>query len=279
MEVVPIIESMNSDSELKPRALEIIQSKDNPLLKRIRGINANARAAKSANELWLEGEHLCSAAFDKGVHIEHVVCTQTVHTQLLRSASLWLKKASRVSVIHDSLFKLFSPLPSPAGVGFLIQTPCAQSLAPLLPSVVLDRVQDAGNVGSILRSAAAFGYKQIIALQGTAGLWSEKVLRAGMGAHFSLHLIESATLTDIESLRIPLLCTSSHEGSFLHELQLAHQIPSPCAWVFGHEGQGVRPELLDLATHKVRISQPSGEESLNVAAATAICLYAGISQS
>ena len=269
---------MHPDPDLKPGALEIIQSKDNPLLKRIRGITAHSRASKNANELWLEGRHLCSAAFDKGVQIEHLVCTQTAHADLLFSAPNWLNKAVRVSVIHDSLFKLMSPLPSPAGVGFLVQTPPAQIVAPMLPSVVLDRVQDAGNVGSILRSAAAFGYKQIIALQGTAGLWSDKVLRAGMGAHFSLQLIESATLRDVELLQIPLLCTSSHEGSFLHEVQLAHQLPSPCAWVLGHEGQGVRPELLELATHKVRIAQPSGEESLNVAAATAICLYAGISQ-
>ena len=119
---------------------------------------------------------------------------------------------------------------------------------------------------------------QIIALQGTAGLWSTKVLRAGMGAHFSLQLIESASVEDVRRLQVPLLCTSSHQGEYLHDLQLTRRIPAPCAWVFGHEGQGVRDELLGMATQSVKIAQPSGEESLNVAAATAICLYAGISQ-
>ncbi len=270
---------MNSNTARIPSSLVIIQSKDNPLIKRIRGIVSNARAYKDSNELWLEGEHLCSAAFDKGVQIEHLVCTQTTHLVIQQASPLWLKKAAKVSIIQDNLYKLISTLPSPTGVGFLVAPPHVQPLDPTLRSVVLDRVQDAGNVGSILRSAAAFGYKQVISLQGTAGLWSEKVLRAGMGAHFSLRLIESATLDHVRSLQIPLLCTSSHEGSYLHELQLNGQIPSPCAWVFGHEGQGVRSELLDLATHRVKIAQPSGEESLNVAAATAICLYAGISQS
>jgi TrmH family RNA methyltransferase len=270
---------MNSDSDTQHQPLEVIQSKDNSLLKRIRGIQSGARAYSDASELWLEGEHLCSAAFDKGVELEHLVCTQSYRLeQLAQAYPLWLQKAKRVSILHDSLFKLISTLPSPANVGFLVSSPKVQALNPLLSSVVLDRVQDAGNVGSILRSAAAFGYQQIIALQGTAGLWSTKVLRAGMGAHFSLQLIESASVEDVRRLQVPLLCTSSHQGEYLHDLQLTRRIPAPCAWVFGHEGQGVRDELLGMATQSVKIAQPSGEESLNVAAATAICLYAGISQ-
>jgi len=269
---------MNADLDLNKKSSEIIQSKDNPLIKKIRGIAGDARVYKNSRELWLEGEHLCSAAFDKGVHIDHLVCSQTSYKELLGSYPLWFEKSIRVSIIHDNLLKLISTLPSPARVGFLVSAPDQQSLNPLMPSVVLDRVQDAGNVGSILRSAAAFGYQQIIALQGTAGLWTSKVLRAGMGAHFSLKLIESATLEDVLTLQIPLLCTSSHDGDYLHELQLKGQIPTPCAWVFGHEGQGVRAELIESAAKRVKIAQPTGEESLNVAAATAICLYAGISQ-
>jgi len=269
---------MHSDPLQNQHALEIIQSKDNPLLKKIRGIANDARSYKDTHQIWLEGEHLCAAAFDKGVLVEHLICSHSYHIELNQTHPLWLKKASRVSVIHDNLFKLISSLPSPANVGFLVPSPNLKEVNPLLQSVILDRVQDAGNVGSILRSAAAFGYKQIIALKGTAGLWSAKVLRAGMGAHFNMHLIESATLEDVRSLQIPLLCTSSHEGSYLHELQLSGKIPAPCAWIFGHEGQGVRDELLAIAAHRVKIPQPYGEESLNVAAATAICLYAGISQ-
>lgn len=269
---------MNFDPDLNKKPSEIIQSKDNPLIKKIRGIGADAKAFKNTRVLWLEGEHLCSAAFDKGVHIEHLVCSQTSYRELLASYPLWFEKTDRVSIVHDSLLKLISNLPSPACVGFLVSAPDQQPLNPYLPSLVLDRVQDAGNVGSILRSAAAFGYQQIISLQGTAGLWTSKVLRAGMGAHFSLKLIESAALEEVLSMEVPLLCTSSHNGEYLHELQLKRQIPWPCAWVFGHEGQGVRQELVNAAAMRVKIAQPAGEESLNVGAATAICLYAGISQ-
>jgi TrmH family RNA methyltransferase len=144
------------------------------------------------------------------------------------------------------------------------------NILPSCSSVILDRVQDAGNVGSILRSASAFGFTQVLALTGTAALWSPKVLRAGMGAHFALRLHEGLEPVDLAALQLPLLVTSSHDGMALAKVQLA----APCAWVFGHEGQGVCPELLKEAAQRIRIAQPGGEESLNVAAAAAICLHA-----
>jgi TrmH family RNA methyltransferase len=91
-----------------------------------------------------------------------------------------------------------------------------------------------------------------------------------MGAHFGLQLFEGAQPGLLDALTVPLVVTSSHQGVFLHE----QAPPFPCAWVMGHEGQGVGPELSDKASILVRIAQPGGEESLNVAAAAAICLYA-----
>jgi len=146
-------------------------------------------------------------------------------------------------------------------------------------TVVLDRLQDAGNVGAILRCASAFGYRQVLAIKGTAALWSPKVLRAGMGAHFGLHMVESASETDVALLQVPVLTTSSHEGPFLHALLQRNALPQKCAWVFGHEGQGVSDSLMALANQKVRIAQPGGEESLNVATAAAICLHASATAS
>jgi TrmH family RNA methyltransferase len=130
-------------------------------------------------------------------------------------------------------------------------------------------VQDPGNVGSILRTAAAFGVPQVLALKGTVALWSPKVLRAGMGAHFGLRLIEGLEADALQALRVPLVATSSHAG----ELLPAARLPQPCAWVMGHEGQGVAEALLVRCALQVRIPQPGGEESLNVAAAAAVCLY------
>jgi len=165
-------------------------------------------------------------------------------------------------------------LESPARMGFVFPLPSTPALDPVAASVILDRVQDAGNVGAILRSAAAFGFKQVIGLKGTAALWSPKVLRAGMGAHWGLQLIEAADLSLLDALAVPIMVTSSHRGSFLHALLAQKPLAMPCAWVLGHEGQGVCAALEARAQTHVRIAQPGGEESLNVASAAAICLHA-----
>ena len=177
--------------------------------------------------------------------------------------------AARVVVVRQALFAAISTLESAAPIGFLVPWQAAHELQPGAPSVVLDRLQDAGNVGSILRSAAALGATQVLALKGTAALWSPKVLRAGMGAHFALHLVEGLAPAELAPLRVPLVATGSHGGTPLHQARL----PDPCAWVVGHEGQGIDEALAERCALEVRIPQPGGEESLNAAAAAAICLY------
>jgi len=178
--------------------------------------------------------------------------------------------APKVAVLPDALMRQLGTLESPAPIGFVLAAP-AGATTPLagVASVVLDRLQDAGNVGSILRSAAAMGVAQIVALKGTAALWSPKVLRAAMGAHFALHLVEDASIEALDALQMPLLATSSHAAMALPHAELPH----PSAWIFGHEGQGVAEALLARCALTVCIPQPGGQESLNVAAAAAICLY------
>jgi TrmH family RNA methyltransferase len=251
--------------------MNLITSRDNPLLKELRRLSQDTTAYRKLGKVWLEGDHLCRAALARGVKPEHAVFAES---QWQTAPKEWQTAAPRNTVVPDALFADISGLESPARMGFVMALPDAVDIQPNAPTVVLDRVQDAGNVGSILRSAAAFGFTQVVALKGTAALWSPKVLRAGMGAHFGMRLIESASLEELQSLEVPLLGTDVHEGPFLHELLRQGQLPQTCAWVMGHEGQGVSPELMALVQQKVRIAQPGGEESLNVATAAAVCLHA-----
>ena len=244
-----------------------LSSKDNPLLQRLRKLARDGGGYRKAGELWLEGEHLCSALLQRGRRPAQAVLAEAAWAQpALRALA---QAAPRVVVVPDALFDGFSALPSPAGIGFLLPLPDQPAIAPQAATVVLDRLQDAGNVGSILRSAAAFGMAQVLALQGTAALWSPKVLRAGMGAHFGLRLVEGLQPADLDALAVPLVGTSLQADALLP----ATPLPSPCAWLLGHEGQGVAPALLARCALTVRIPQPGGEESLNVAAAAAVCLY------
>ena len=248
-----------------------ISSRDNPLVKELRKLSDSSTAYRKQGRVWLEGDHLCRAALERGVRPVLAVFSESFWPLVQQE---WGQAAIKNIVIADTLLPEISGLESPARMGFVIDLPEEQPLLPGAASIILDRVQDAGNVGSILRSAAAFGFSQIIALKGTAALWSPKVLRSGMGAHFGLCLLEGAELDALAELRVPIVVTSSHQGRFLHQLTSENALPMPCAWALGHEGQGVREDLMDQASVRVRIDQPGGQESLNVAAAAAICLYA-----
>ena len=253
-------------------SIATITSRANPLLVRLRKLAADATAYRRQCEVWIEGEHLCRAFVERGgVPRQAVIAEPAWQDPMLRALA---SAAEAVAIVPPAVMSSVSALESPAPIAFVIRWTGAGRLRPGIPSVVLDRVQDAGNVGSILRSAAAFGYMQVIAMPGTAAPWSPKVLRAGQGAHFSLNLVEASDAAVLDGLDVPLVATSSHAAAALGEAAL----PSPCAWVFGHEGQGVSQELLARCTTTLRIAQPGGQESLNVAAAAAICLYLGISR-
>jgi len=244
-----------------------IVSRDNPLIKKLRQLAQDSTAYRKHGQVWLEGDHLVRALLQRGGRPDVAVFTESAWPQV---AEALRDAAPQVVLVPDALMASVSGLESPPPMGFLCSPrPTAQPLAGV-PTVVLDRLQDAGNVGSIVRSAAALGFAQVLALKGTAALWSPKVVRAGMGAHFGLHLVEGLGAEALDGLGLPLLVTSSHQGQWLHKAQLP--------WVMGHEGQGVGDALMARASAHVRIIQPGGEESLNVAAAAAICLHASAAQ-
>jgi RNA methyltransferase, TrmH family len=280
-------------------AAEVITSRDNALVKELRKLSADGAAYRKTGRIWLEGDHLVDAYFRSGMAQSAAKSVLIVTPHFFEQnkhlpSKEWTSYATKNVVIDAKLLHECSTLETPASVGLLLELPAHPAVEPAAPTVILDRLQDPGNVGSILRTAAAMGYRQIMALKGTAALWTPKVLRAGMGAHFALRLIEAADTDAVARLQGTLAATSSHGGVFLHELsdadlllnkeQRSEQISWAMAqkalkkpflnWVFGHEGQGVSDSLLSSADVKVRIAQPGGQESLNVAAAAAICLHA-----
>ena len=247
--------------------LDSVTSRDNPALVRLRKLSAEATAYRKAGRLWVEGDHLIRAALQRGWQPSLVVLTEAALQDAALSALA--EAAPRTLLVPEALFKGLSGLESPASIGAEFPLPASPAIDAGAASVVLDRLQDAGNVGAILRSAAALGFRQVLALKGTAALWSPKVVRAGMGAHFGLSLVEGLDADALQALGVPLIATSSYARDSLERVDL----PWPCAWVLGHEGQGVSEALMARCSTTVRIPQPGGEESLNVAAAAAICLY------
>jgi len=156
---------------------------------------------------------------------------------------------------------------TPPGIAAEIPLPALERTG---SSVFLEGIQDAGNVGAIIRSAAAFGIATVTLDRQCADPWSPKVLRAGMGGHFAICIRQVDDLVAaIGSAR--LICTVVHGGQPLREANLSG------AWAFGAEGAGLSPQVLAKAAERVTIPMAGGE-SLNVAAAAAICLYEAFSR-
>jgi TrmH family RNA methyltransferase len=190
-----------------------ITSRDNPLLKELRKLSSEPTAYRKTGRVWLEGDHLCSAALARDIKPALAVFSESfMPIASIFTSSAAIKNIVKIVVISDKIWQDISGLESPAKMGFVVDLPSSVQIAPNVATVILDRLQDAGNVGSILRSAAAFGFKQVVALTGTAALWSPKVLRAGMGAHFGLQLVESASLEDLSALTVPLVRAGDDQG-------------------------------------------------------------------
>lgn len=251
--------------------MKSITSRDNPIYKRLKALAGSTHEQRKSGQALLEGFHLASAYLDVAGAPETCVVTDEALRHAEAQAIVGRIDPSHVIMLPDALFGQLSNVVN--GVGLLFVVP---KLARTLPQrvettcVVLDGVQDAGNVGSILRSAAAAGVKQVFCGPGTVYAWSSKVLRSGMGAHFLLDVhedVEPRAL--IERLAIPVAVTDSHADAALYDCDLS----GPLAWVFGNEGAGVSLAWRKAVTYRLTIPQPGGMESLNVAAAAAICLF------
>jgi TrmH family RNA methyltransferase len=258
-----------------PVQIEKITSRQNPWYKDVRDWSHSSGVHKDKQKIWLEGDHLCEAARLKGFRFDTVVFREDCPQDLIHA---WSDEDAKLLQVSASVMEGLSSLHSPPMMAAIAFLPIKPAFDPHVCTVVLDQLQDPGNAGSILRSAAAFGFKQMVATPLTVGLWTHKVVRAAMGAHFTLNIIENLGIKEIQSSQLSVVLTSSHQGLFLDELVANKKIPFPRAWIFGHEGRGHSLQWADKLCQTVRIKQPGGEESLNVAAAAAICLHASATQ-
>jgi TrmH family RNA methyltransferase len=251
--------------------VKAITSRDNPLYKRLKALAGSTHQQRRSGHALLEGFHLAGAYLDVAGQPETCVVTEDALRHAEAQALVARIDARRVVTLPDALFGQLSNVGHGVGMLLLVEKLAAPWPASVEQTcVVLDGVQDAGNVGSILRSAAAAGVRQVFCTPGTAYAWSSKVLRAGMGAHFMLQIHEDVEPQALrERLRVPVTITDSHGAAALYDCDLAR----PLAWVFGNEGAGVSQTWRDAVALRVTIPQPGGMESLNVAAAAAVCLF------
>jgi len=253
-----------------------IHSKDNPQVKALIKLAGSSRERRRTGTTILEGEHLVRAHQESGGTAEMILASESALARpAIRSFFESVPAKARV-VLADALLARVSQLVSSAGVAAVVRTPEPGPL-PHTPSncLLLENIQDPGNLGSILRTAVAAGTRQVFLSRESVFAWSPKVIRAGMGAHFFLSIFEGIDVDEFaHSFRGSVVAMEPRAETSLYDLDLR----GPVAWVLGNEGAGLSESVRRLATHRARIPIAGPAESLNVAAAAAICLFEQLRQ-
>lgn len=250
--------------------MKFITSRDNPTLKTLRALIGDARKLRTSGRAILEGPHLVGAALQQGALPDLLVVGEGATRNPEVAALMARLPGVETLCLPDTLFGSLSELAAPVGLLARIAVPPAPTCLPAGDCLVLDAVQDAGNVGTLLRTAAAAGVRDVLLGPGCAGAWTPRVLRAAQGAHFSLHIREQVDLPAmIRQYAGVAIATVARDGQPLYALDLS----PPLAWLFGNEGAGLSPEVAGLARQRATIPLAAGSESLNVAAAAAVCLF------
>lgn len=252
-----------------------IESRDNPLYRELLQVAQSARERRKLGAALIEGIHLCQAFLDRfGPPREAVIAQDAVDHPEVRAIIARLQRAP--ALLAPSLFRALSEVASGVGVAFLVGTP-APELPPLIDhdAVYLDRLQDPGNVGTILRTCAAVGIARVITAPGSAMCWAPKVMRAAMGAHFHLDIHESVVWSELlPRVRVQLRATVARDATLLYDADLR----SPGLWLMGQEGEGLSAQILAADVLRIGIPQSAAVESLNVGVAAAVCLYEQLRQ-
>ena len=256
--------------------LRLIRSRSNPAVKALIKLAGSSRERRRTGTTLLEGERLVRAYGESGGRAETVLASESAlaDPEVRRFAENF--PAGERLALSDPIFGLVSQLATAAGVAAVIRTPQPGPVQkPLAGCLLLESIQDPGNLGSILRTAVAAGSRQVFLSRTSVFAWAPKVIRAGMGAHFFLSIFESVDLAQIAGA-FPgrIIATAPRAATSLYEVDLKGEV----AWLFGNEGAGLSAEAKGIATTQVRIPMPGQAESLNVAAAAAICLFEQIRQ-
>lgn len=254
--------------------MKLITSRDNPFFKDMVKLASSAKLRREQNKTLLDGAHLLAAYLDNGKVPQHILLNEAAARDEEIAALLARVNQVLITQLDDKLFAELSELKTPTGILALIDIPCAP-ISTAQFALLLEDIQDPGNLGSMLRSAAAAGCDAVFLSAGCVDAWSPKVLRAAMGGHFCLRIHQQQDLLDVaKKFSGQLFAASLQATRSLYACELHGEI----AFMMGNEGAGLSGDLQALATHQITIPMPGRVESLNAAAATAICLFEAVRQ-
>lgn len=253
-----------------------IISADNARYKALLKLAHSSRERRKAGLSLLDGIHLVCAYRDHAGMPEQIAVSAAALARPDVQDLLKTVRPLEALLLTDALFGALSTVESPTGVVAAVKTPRPLAIPREIEScVMLEDIQDPGNLGSILRSAAAAGIQQIFLSKGSVHAWSPRVLRAGMGAHFMLQIFEQVALSAlVRDFNGRVIATAQRAKKTIFNIDLTGRV----ALVLGNEGAGLSQTLANAADEVVAVPMPGNIESLNVAAAAAICMFERVRQ-
>lgn len=256
------------------QAMKSIISRDNPIFKQLKKLSESARERRKAGQTLLDGVHLIEACLASGNIPQMLVVTESGAEHAEIAALLDRTEILLKIILPQALFTEISPVETPTGILAVIDIPHPNTPAKPEFAMMLEDLQDPGNLGSVLRSAAAAGVQVAWLSAGCVDAWSPKVLRAGMGAHFVMPIMERTDLHATVAGFNGMTLAACLQGESLYGIDLR----GPVAFMIGNEGAGLRQALIDAASKRFTIPMPGAVESLNAAAAAAVCLFERVRQ-
>ncbi len=256
--------------------MTLITSSDNARFRELVGLAGSARDRRQAGLTLIDGLHLIDTYRQRIGEPQQLVVSDSGRHRSDVAELLAACPSVPCLEFSDALFRRLSPVETPTGILAIIPIP-ERRPPPAEPEacVLLEDVQDPGNLGSILRSTAAAGIRQVYLSVQCADLWSPKVLRAGMGAHFHLECFAGTDLAGFAAtFKGQLIATHLKARQSVFDVDLTGHI----GLIFGNEGAGLSRALLDAVSCVVAIPMPGKTESLNIAAAAAVCLFERVRQ-
>jgi len=251
-----------------------ISSRDNPIFKRLKKLAESARARREARMTLLDGEHLLAAYLDAGGQPHTLVRAASFDADKFAPLAVRCSQA-RAIFLPDALFAELVPVAAPTGLlaeaAWL--SPPAIAATPLV--IVLEDIQDPGNLGAMLRTGAAAGATLAVLSKGCHDPWSPKALRGGQGAQFVLPLQRGADLvTWLNAFAGRSIALALTEDSDFYALDLS----GPLALIAGNEGAGLSEAVCNAATLSAHIPMAGRIESLNASAALAVAVFEAVRQ-
>jgi len=253
-----------------------IRSAANDHYRSLLRLGGSARERRRSGQTVIEGIHLIESYLDRYGELRNLFVPERA-LALAEHAALIARLGRPPTVLADPLFERASQVGHGNGPLAVIDVPVPELPAAIgSDAVYLDRIQDPGNLGTILRTCAAVGVTMVLLSPEATPAWSPKVMRAGMGAHFHLQIYEAVPVAVLrERARVQLLGLRADDAQCLYDADLL----GPAIWLLGNEGAGLADELMALPQSRaVSIPHAGAVESLNVATAAAVALYEQLRQ-